>query len=120
MKRQQTEKLWREEKYRVMFHSHKHYNQLRLAMRDLLPHKQIEQLIEAALQQTPTDGSMRNACQHMWGYFRKVATLDEKQKYEKLLITGQIPALLCFLQQLSIQYNITYLRQSTILKISEE
>ncbi|MFJ5790389.1 YbgA family protein [Lysinibacillus sp. NPDC093197] len=120
MKRQRTEKLWREEKYRVMFHSQKHYNQLRLAMRDILPHEQIEQLIEDALQQIPTDGSMRNACQHMWGYFRKVATSEEKQKYEKLLITGQIQALLCFLQQLSIQYNITYLRQSTILKIPEE
>jgi len=120
MNRQQTEQLWREEKYRVMFHSQKHYNQLRQAMRDLLPHEQIEQLIEAALQQTPTDGSMRNACQHMWGYFRKVATKEEKQQYEQLqlLITGKITALLYFLQQLAIQYNITYLRESTILNIT--
>lgn len=118
MNRPQTEQLWREEKYRVMFHSQKHYNQLRQAMRDLLPHEQIEQLIEAALQQTPTDGSMRNACQHMWGYFRKVATIEEKQQYEQLLITGKITALLYFLQQLAIQYNITYLRESTILNIT--
>ncbi len=118
MNRQQTEKLWREEKYRVMFHSQKHYNQLRQAMRDLLPHEQIEQLIEEALQQTPTNGSMRNACQHMWGYFRKVATIEEKQQYEQLLITGKITALLYFLQQLAIQYNITYLRESTILNIT--
>lgn len=118
MNRQLTEKLWREEKYRVMFHSQKHYNQLRQAMRDLLPHEQIEQLIEEALQQTPTNGSMRNACQHMWGYFRKVATIEEKQQYEQLLITGKITALLYFLQQLAIQYNITYLRESTILNIT--
>ncbi|WP_238600113.1 YbgA family protein [Lysinibacillus tabacifolii] len=117
MQRQLTEKLWREEKYRVMFHSQKHYNQLRLAMRDMMSHEQIKQLIEVALQQTPTEGSMRNACQHMWGYFRKVASIEEKRTYEQLLLTYQIPALLCFLQQLAIQYNVTYLRESTILQI---
>lgn len=117
MQRQLTEKLWREEKYRVMFHSQKHYNQLRLAMSEMMSHEQIKQLIEVALQQTPTEGSMRNACQHMWGYFRKVASIEEKRTYEQLLLTYQIPALLCFLQQLAIQYNVTYLRESTILQI---
>lgn len=116
MKRQLTEKLWREEKYRVMFHSQKHYNQIRQAMRDQLAHDQIEQLISSALQQTPTEGSMRNACQHMWGYFRKVASSEENQKYEQLLNTCDLPALLCFLQQLTIQYNVPYLRKSTILQ----
>ena len=77
MKRQLTEKLWREEKYRVMFHSQKHYDQIREAMRDQLNHEQIEHLIKLALQQTPSAGSMRNACQHMWGYFRKIATPEE-------------------------------------------
>ena len=116
MKRQLTEKLWREEKYRVMFHSQKHYDQIRKTMRDQFPHEQIEQLINAALHQTPTEGSMRNACQHMWGYFRKVATPEEKQKYEQLLNTCDVPTLLCFLQQLANHYSVTYLRESTILQ----
>ena len=116
MQRQCTEKLWREEKYRVMFHSQKHYDQLRQAMRDLLPHEQIEQLIQDGLQHPPSEGSMRNACQHMWGYFRKVAMSEEKQRYEQLLQAGDIETLLCFLQQLATQYNVTYLQNSTILK----
>lgn len=32
MTRQQIEKIWSEEKYRVTFQSQKHYNQIRLAM----------------------------------------------------------------------------------------
>ena len=119
MNRQKTEKLWREEKYRVMFHSQKHYNQIRQAMRDELAHDQIEQLIDAARQQKPTPGSMRNACQHMWGYFRKVATPEEKEKYEYLLNTFDIPALLSYLQHLANQYTILYLQQSTILQKNE-
>ncbi|MFF5996020.1 DUF1722 domain-containing protein [Lysinibacillus sp. KU-BSD001] len=116
MNRQQTEKLWREEKYRVMFHSQKHYNQIRQAMRDQQDHTQIEQLIHAALQQTPTEGSKRNACQHMWGYFRKITTPEEKQTYEQLLHKKDFSTLLSLLQQLANQYNVTYLRESTILQ----
>lgn len=116
MREPPTEILWREEKYRVMFHSQKHYNQIRQAMRNQLPHEHIKQLIDAAIQQTPTEGSMRNACQHMWGYFRKVASPEEKQKYELLLNTCEIPALLYFLQQLAFQYHVPYLQASTILQ----
>ncbi|WP_431026993.1 YbgA family protein [Lysinibacillus sp. LZ02] len=120
MNRQQTEKLWREEKYRVMSHSQKHYNQIRQAMRDQLTYAQIEQLIHAALQQPPTAGSMSNACQHMWGYFRKVATPEEKQTYEQLLHGKDFSTLLYLLQQLANQYNVTYLRESTILQREEQ
>lgn len=120
MNRRQTEKLWREEKYRVMFHSQKHYNQIRQAMRDQLAHDQIEQLISSARQQKPTAGSMRNACQHMWGYFRKVATSEEKNDYERLLKSGDIPKLLCYLQHLANHYNVPYLRESTILQHYDE
>lgn len=120
MKRKLTEKLWREEKYRVMFHSQKHYDQIRKAMRDQLSYEQIEQLINDALQQTATEGSMRNACQHMWGYFSIVATPEEKQKYEELLKTCNITTLISFLQQLATQYNVTYLIESTILQSKEK
>lgn len=116
MKRAHTEKLWREEKYRVMFHSQKHYNQVRQAMRDQAAHEQVEQLIQEALSLPPTAGSMQNACQHMCGYFRKVATPAEKQHYVALLEANDIPSLLRFLQQLAAHYHVTYLQESTILQ----
>ncbi len=115
MKRQLTEKLWREEKYRIMFHSQKHYDQIRLAMREQLDHEYIELLIHEGLRQAPTIESMRNACQHMWGYFRKTATPEEKHSYELLLNESNIPTLLSFFKVLAIRYNVAYLRESSIL-----
>lgn len=78
MTRQQIEKLWSEERYRVMFHSQKHYNQIRLAMSDGLANDKLEQLISSAILQKPTLGSMCNACEHIWGYVKRVAMVGEK------------------------------------------
>ncbi len=116
---QRTEKLWREEKYRVMFHSQKHYNLIRQAMRQELPYADIKQLIADALLQTPTVGSMRNACQHMWGYFRKTATIEEKEHYNELIQKAEYQNLLSFLQQTAIKYEVTYLQESTILQLPD-
>lgn len=110
------EKNWSREKYRVMFHSQKHYNQIRQAMRDKEEAKKIEQLIYSACLQKPTQGSMRNACEHMWGYFKKVATNEEKNKYLLLLQHNDYQSLLKYLSELADHYKITYLQESTILK----
>lgn len=116
MSYKQTEKRWREEKYRVMFHSQKYYNTIRIAMRDRLPHEHIEDLIQDASLQTPTQGSKRNACQHMWGYFRHKATPEEKQKYMEFLNKNDFSSLLVFFQHLADHYHISYLQNSTILQ----
>lgn len=115
MERKQTEKLWREEKYRVMFHSQKHYQLIRHAMRDQLPHAEVAQLITDALLQTPTTGSMQNACQHMWGYFRKVAESEEKLTYAQLIEAKDYTELLYFLSKLAMKYEVRYLVESRIL-----
>lgn len=110
------EKYWSREKYRVMFHSQNHYNQIRQAMRDEEDPEKIEQLIYSACLQEPTEGSMRNACEHMWGYFKKVATNEEKNKYFLLLQQKEYQSLLKYLSILANYYKITYLQESTILK----
>ena len=79
LEQKMTEILWREEKYHVMFYSQKHYNQIRQAMREQQPYAVIAHLISQALSETPTIGSMQNACQHMWGYFKCHATEKEKE-----------------------------------------
>lgn len=116
MKHRTTEILWREEKYHVMFHSQQHYNEIRTAMRDKLPSKEIEQLIAEALKKTPTNGSMRNACQHMWGYFRKTATPEEKIAFERFIEVHNYYGLLQFLRTLAETYHVRYLLDSQILK----
>lgn len=119
MNRRLTEKLWREEKYHVMFHSQKHYDAIRQAMRDQLSHNEITQLIQEALSFLPTEGSMRNACQHMWGYFRKHADTEEKMKYEILLQAKDFAALLMLIKNLAIKYNMKYLLESRVLDHGE-
>ena len=98
LEQKMTEILWREEKYHVMFYSQKHYNQIRQAMREQQPYAVIAQLISQALSETPTIGSMQNACQHMWGYFKKLASMDEKELYRQLLDERNFEQLLSFLK----------------------
>ena len=116
LEQKMTEILWREEKYHVMFYSQQHYNQIRQAMREQQSYAVIAQLISQALNETPTTGSMQNACQHMWGYFKKMANTEEKEQYRQLLHDQNFEQLLHFLKQLAKTYNVTYLLESRILK----
>lgn len=119
MKRQ-AEIRWREEKYRVMFHSQKHYNAIRIAMREQQPYETIAAMIDDALAETPTSGSMRNAIQHMWGYFKKYATAEEKIEYDALMTNEQYEDVCRYLYALAKQYDVVYLKDSTVLRGSEQ
>lgn len=116
MDQKKTEILWREEKYNVMFYSQNHYNAIRQAMKNKASYEEVSALIEQALSLTPTEGSMRNACQHMWGYFKKVATEEEKKQYEQLIQITNFSELLTFLKGLAEKYEVTYLLESRVLK----
>lgn len=116
MEQKKTEILWLEEKYNVMFHSQNHYNAIRQAMKNKASYKEISALIEQALNLTPTEGSMRNACQHMWGYFKKSANEEEKKQYEQLIQTTNFSELLSFLRELAKEYDVTYLLESRVLQ----
>ncbi|MEK5183588.1 YbgA family protein [Solibacillus sp. FSL W7-1324] len=115
MDQKKTEILWREEKYNVMFYSQNHYNAIRQAMKNKASYEEISALIEQALSLSPTAGSMRNACQHMWGYFKKVATEEEKKQYEQLIQTTDFNELLAFIRRLAEKYEVTYLLESRVL-----
>lgn len=110
-----VEILWREQKYNVMFHSQSHYDKIRGLMRDNASYEEVATTIQEALEATPTAGSMRNAIQHMWGYFKKIATADEKARYEVLFQADAFAPLLRYLQQLAHAYNVTYLIESRVL-----
>lgn len=115
MDQKRAEQLWRGEKYNVMYHSQKYYNAIRQAMKNKSSYDEVAQLISEALSQTPTEGSMRNACQHMWGYFKKYATTEEKMHYEKLMKTSNFTELLVFIKVLAEKYEVKYLLESRVL-----
>ena len=116
MDQKKTEILWREEKYNVMFHSQNHYNAIRQAMKNKASYEEISALIGQALSLSPTEGSMRNACQHMWGYFKKYANPEEKKQYEQFIQKTNFSELISFLRKLAEKYGVTYLLESRILK----
>ncbi len=111
-----VEILWREQKYNVLFHSQAYYNDIRGLMRDRASYEQVERTIQKALEEIPTPGSMRNAIQHMWGYFKKIATAEEKAQYERLFHADDFSQLLAYLKQLAHHYDVTYLIESRVLK----
>lgn len=115
MDQKRTDQLWREEKYNVMYHSQNHYNAIRQAMKNKPSYDEVVQLISEALSQTPTEGSRRNACQHMWGYFKKYATTEEKMHSEKLMKTSNFAELLVFIKALAEKYEVKYLLESRVL-----
>lgn len=115
MDKKQAEKLWREEKYHVMLHSQNHYNHIRTAMKEAR-YSDIPALIAQALNVPPTVGSQRNAVMHMWGYFKRCATAEEKATYEHLLQVDDFAQLLTFLKELAEKYEVKYLLESRVLR----
>ncbi|TDM02257.1 YbgA family protein [Macrococcus carouselicus] len=116
-----VEKRWREEKYKVMYHSQHHYNHIRQLMKEPLTDIRIlDAEINSAYTLTPTRGSMINTFQHIWGYFKKKATSQEKAHFMNLL--DDLPAtaerIISYLYELAIQYDVQYLKDSSILNDS--
>lgn len=114
---QQAELLWASSKYEVMYYSQRHYNEIRQLMRIKQSYEKIAAQIEAAKQVKPTLGSMRNSCDHMWGYFKCHATEKEKEHYFTLKQVEQFEKILPFFKQLAVKYEVVYLQNSTILQI---
>lgn len=112
----ELEKLWREEKYKVMYFSQRHYNLIRELLKDDPSMKELESYIQEAYSLMPTKGSKTNAYEHMWGYFKNRATADEKEKFFTLLEHAEDEQLIrIYLFNLAKKYEVKYLIDSTIL-----
>ena len=116
---------WSKKKYWVMSRSQQAYNQIRFLAKgnewSSEKQKQYEKILIDLEQIKPTDKTLRVAYQHVWGYFKKVATEVEKQRYIKLI--DEIPLdshqLEDFLKALSLKYNQAYLLQIKWIMVDE-
>lgn len=118
--RGKIEKLWREEKYRVLLHDQNAYNKIRALLKESPSLEEVQFQINEAINHSPTTGSIINAYEHMWGYFKNIATENEKHKALMLkddFMNHQIEldTLLSYLSQLANKYDIKYLQESTVL-----
>lgn len=115
----EKEVLWRENKYEVMSHSENHYKYIKKSLQDISLEKLTEVITEAKKIEKTT-GSVTNAYQHMWGYFKKQAIEEEKNKTFELLedfqkTNEQEKTLWKWLAHLAVKYEQKYLLQSTII-----
>lgn len=112
----EIEKLWREEKYKVMYFSQRYYNLIRELLKGNPSMEELESYIKEAYSLMPTTGSKTNAYEHMWGYFKKRATTEEKKKFFALLEHAKDDkAIKIYLYDLAKKYKVKYLTDSTIL-----
>lgn len=116
--RKQVELLWKHEKYKVMYYSQRQYLYIRTRLNEGLEDlAELKQILTTTYSMKPTQGSMRNSFEHMWGYFKKQATPEEKETFfslctEVLINDKEIKR---FLYHLAQKYDVTYLKESTIL-----
>lgn len=117
----EQQKEWASLKYLVMSRSQHDYNQIRLLFKDneWSPEKEVlyRQALVTSSQIMPTRGSLINAYQHIWGYFKQKASSAEKATYTKLIeeLTVEDQEIKEFFKELALKYQIEYLIQSKLL-----
>ena len=118
----QCQQLWARNKYLVLSHSSNIYNEIRQYLKnEEVELSHVQELIDRACQIPEHRGQVCNAFQHIWGYFKKEASIDERKDYMLLLDRyrfGQASKedLITKTRDLLDCYPNTYLQHSTLLK----
>ena len=116
------QQLWAENKYLVLSHSSNIYKDIRQYLKqEVVEVSQVQEMIDRACQIPELRGQVCNAFQHIWGYFKKKASLDERKDYMLLLDRyrfGQASKedLIVRTRDLLERYPNVYLQDSTLLK----
>lgn len=113
---------WAYHKYWVMLHSQQAYEEIRHLAKgnkwNLEKQRRYEAILMECQQVRPTRGSIINTTLHIWGYFKKEATIEEKKEFFALLEPQEIELnkVLDKLEKLSSKYKKCYLIDSKIFE----
>ena len=116
------QQLWARNKYLVLSHSSDIYNEIRQYLKnEEVEVNMVQEMIDRACQIPEHRGQVCNAFQHIWGYFKKQASLAERKDYMLLLDRyrfGQASKedLIARTRDLLERYPNAYLQDSTLLK----
>ena len=116
------QQLWAENKYLVLSYSSNIYKDIRQYLKqEVVEVSQVQEMIDRACQILEHRGQVCNAFQHIWSYFKKKASLDERKDYMLLLDRyrfGQASKedLIARTRDLLERYPNSYLQRSTLLK----
>lgn len=122
-KMKNLEEEWALYKYKILECSHAHYLKIRGLLKDktqypvLAFYQTIEEAFSLELSQEEQLGNFINSSEHVWGYYKKLATEKEKKEYRNLLDavqngTKKKESLRNFLLKLTKQYQDPYLMKS--------
>ncbi|MBM2658093.1 DUF1722 domain-containing protein [Staphylococcus pseudoxylosus] len=117
----QIEQLWKQHKYEVLWHDQNKYKMIREQLKYDPTIEEIETLINEALSTTPSTGSIINAYDHMWGYFKRKCSSSEKSLHNYLKEAFKKEEvdeiyLLQFLKSMANYYDVNYIKNSTIIQ----
>lgn len=105
-----------------MARSQQAYNQLRQLAKNNdwseAKQAQFNTLLNSVAIKQPTKATLTNTYQHVWGYFKKIATPEEKQHYLALLaqLAPENDQLNSFLKELAEKYQVAYLLKSRLFQ----
>ncbi len=108
-----AQELWAQHKYSVMARSPRTYQAIGRAVARMRANTSYATLLEeltSILRETPSQRSLLNAVEHMWGYVREYATSEESQAAR--ISTGD---LLARTQRLALRHRQRFLLSSTAL-----
>ena len=119
--RVQCQKLWAKNKYLVLSHSSKIYLEIRTYLKqEEVSQNKVSELIKQAVSLPEDKGQVTNALHHVWGYFKKYATKEEKDNFFEMIEDYHINKttkedLIEEVKKLLEKYPNTYLEQSTFI-----
>ena len=119
--RVQCQKLWAKNKYLVLSHSSKIYLEIRTYLKqEEVSQNKVSEFIKQAVSLPEDKGQVTNALHHVWGYFKKYATKEEKDNFFEMIEDYHINKttkedLIEEVKKLLEKYPNTYLEQSTFI-----
>ena len=119
--RVQCQKLWAKNKYLVLSYSSKIYLEIRTYLKqEEVSQNKVSELIKQAVSLPEDKGQVTNALQHIWGYFKKYATKEEKDNFFEMIEEYhnnkyKKEALIKEVKHLLKKYPNKYLEESTFI-----
>ena len=84
--RVQCQKLWAKNKYLVLSYSSKICLEIRTYLKqEEVSQNKVSELIKQAVSLPEDKGQVTNALHHVWGYFKKYATKEEKDNFFEMI-----------------------------------
>lgn len=105
---------WAKYKYSIMEKSYADYKKCSVLVNSCTPMRDVYMYMDECLGKPFDEGNFKNTVRHVYGYIKKYATLNEKERLNQLMEKTTIDTVEIknLLKKLSIKYNADYINNS--------